>query len=82
MCSIGYCPRRHERNGADDKRRHCGAGKGGFQQANYFDYGSLYGTGSSYGEHYTASTLVGLGTEARINAALARTGKPVAAQNP
>ena len=38
------------------------AGKGGFQKADLMDYGSLYGMGSYYGEDYTASTLVRLGT--------------------
>ena len=37
------------------------AGKGGFQQADLMDYGSLYGMGSYYGEDYTASILVRLG---------------------
>src|SRR5690348_3456991 len=37
-------------------------GKGGFQKADLMDYGSLYGMGSYYGEDYTASVLVGLGT--------------------
>src|ERR1700686_3597990 len=47
------------------------AGKGGFQKADLMDYGSLYGMGSYYGEDYTASTLVRLGTETRNNVALA-----------
>jgi len=34
------------------------AGKGGFQKADLMDYGSIYGMGSSFGEDYTASTLV------------------------
>ena len=38
------------------------AGKGGFQKADLMDYGSLYGMGSYYGEDYTASALVRLGT--------------------
>ena len=41
------------------------AGKGGFQKADLMDYGSLYGMGSYYGEDYTASTLVRLGTATR-----------------
>ena len=41
------------------------AGKGGFQKADLMDYGSLYGMGSYYGEDYTASTLVRLGTADR-----------------
>ncbi len=52
------------------------AGKGGFQKADLMDYGSLYGMGSYYGEDYTASTLVRLGTATRNNIALARYGKP------
>ena len=55
------------------------AGKGGFQKADLMDYGSLYGMGSYYGEDYTASALVRLGTAARDNAALAMSGKPFAA---
>ena len=47
------------------------AGKGGFQKADLMDYGSLYGMGSYYGEDYTASTLVRLGTETQNNVALA-----------
>jgi nitric oxide reductase subunit B len=52
------------------------AGKGGFQKADLMDYGSLYGMGSYYGEDYTASTLVRLGTETRNNVALASNGRP------
>ena len=55
------------------------AGKGGFQKADLMDYGSLYGMGSYYGEDYTASTLVRLGTETQNNVALATTGKAFAA---
>ena len=47
------------------------AGKGGFQKADLMDYGSLYGMGSYFGEDYTASTLVRLGTATRDNIALA-----------
>ena len=47
------------------------AGKGGFQKADLMDYGSLYGMGSYYGEDYTASTLVRLGTATQNNVALA-----------
>jgi nitric oxide reductase subunit B len=54
------------------------AGKRGFQKADLMDYGSLYGMGSYYGEDYTASTLVRLGTAARENIAQA-SGKPFAA---
>jgi nitric oxide reductase subunit B len=54
------------------------AGKGGFQKADLMDYGSLYGMGSYYGEDYTASTLVRLGTAARDNIAQAADGKPFA----
>ena len=53
------------------------AGKGGFQKADLMDYGSLYGMGSYYGEDYTASTLVRLGTETQNNVALATTGQGV-----
>ena len=55
------------------------AGKGGFQKADLMDYGSLYGMGSYYGEDYTASTLVRLGTATQNNVALATYGKPFAA---
>ena len=48
------------------------AGKGGFQKADLMDYGSLYGMGSYYGEDYTASTLVRLGTD---NAEQCRPGR-------
>ena len=54
------------------------AGKGGFQKADLMDYGSLYGMGSYYGEDYTASTLVRLGTETQNNVALAANGRPFA----
>ena len=50
------------------------AGKGGFQKADLMDYGSLYGMGSYYGEDYTASTLVALGTATQNNVALATLG--------
>src|SRR5665213_2170282 len=52
------------------------AGKGGFQKADLMDYGSLYGMGSYYGEDYTASILVRLGTATQNNVATARFGKP------
>src|SRR5665213_1001900 len=58
------------------------AGKGGFQKADLMDYGSLYGMGSYFGEDYTASTLVRLGTAARNNVALAANGKPFASLTP
>ena len=58
------------------------AGKGGFQKADLMDYGSLYGMGSYYGEDYTASTLVRLGTATHNNVALASNGKPFAALAP
>ena len=58
------------------------AGKGGFQRADLMDYGSLYGMGSYYGEDYTASTLVRLGTAARDNVAQAANGKPFASLMP
>ena len=54
------------------------AGKGGFQKADLMDYGSLYGMGSYYGEDFTASTLVRLGTETRNNVAVAANGRPFA----
>ena len=54
------------------------AGKGGFQKADLMDYGSLYGMGSYYGEDYTASTLVQLGTAVRANIAQATSGQPFA----
>jgi nitric oxide reductase subunit B len=54
------------------------AGKGGFQKADLMDYGSLYGMGSYYGEDYTASALVQLGTAARDNIARATDGKSFA----
>ena len=52
------------------------AGKGGFQKADLMDYGSLYGMGSYYGEDYTASILVRLGTATQNNVAKVRFGKP------
>src|SRR5580704_12540747 len=58
------------------------AGKGGFQKADLMDYGSLYGMGSYYGEDYTASTLVRLGTETQNNVALATTRQAFAALTP
>jgi nitric oxide reductase subunit B len=51
------------------------AGKGGFQKADLMDYGSLYGMGSYYGEDYTASALVRLGTATQNNVAMAGFGK-------
>lgn len=44
-------------------------GKRGFQKADLMDYGSIYGMGSYFGEDYTASTLVRLGTLTRENLA-------------
>ena len=52
------------------------AGKGGFQKADLMDYGSLYGMGSYYGEDYTASTLVRLGTAHAITSSWPRTANP------
>jgi len=52
------------------------AGKGGFQQADLMDYGSIYGMGSYFGEDYTASTLVELGTETQNNIALSAGNLP------
>ncbi|MGH6969533.1 MAG: hypothetical protein ACREEN_10565 [Stellaceae bacterium] len=54
------------------------AGKGGFQKADLMDYGSLYGMGSYYGEDYTASILVQIGTAVRDNLARKDFGKPFA----
>lgn len=51
-------------------------GKEGFQKADLMDYGSIYGMGSYYGEDYTASTLVKLGTLTRDAVAQERFGKP------
>ncbi|HVT25863.1 MAG TPA: cbb3-type cytochrome c oxidase subunit I [Rhizomicrobium sp.] len=58
------------------------AGKGGFQKADLMDYGSLYGMGSYFGEDYTASILVRLGTATQNNIALSRYGKPFASLSP
>ncbi|MDE1918889.1 MAG: cbb3-type cytochrome c oxidase subunit I [Sphingomonadales bacterium] len=58
------------------------AGKGGFQKADLMDYGSLYGMGSYYGEDYTASILVQLGTATREAAARTEYGKAFAALPP
>src|SRR5665213_3216829 len=55
------------------------AGKSGFQKADLMDYGSLYGMGSYYGEDYTASILVRLGTATQNNVATLRFGKVFAA---
>src|SRR5665213_464448 len=54
------------------------AGKGGFQKADLMDYGSIYGMGSYFGEDYTASTLVRLGTVTRENLANALYARPFA----
>ncbi|MGH8217204.1 MAG: nitric-oxide reductase large subunit [Steroidobacteraceae bacterium] len=54
------------------------SGKEGFQKADLMDYGSLYGMGSYYGEDYTASVLVQLGTLTQDAIARTRFGKPVA----
>ena len=40
-------------------------GKAGFQKADLMDYGSIYGMGSYFGEDYTASALVAMGTDTR-----------------
>jgi len=53
------------------------AGKGGFQQADLMDYGSLYGMGSYFGEDYTAANLVRLATLTEDNLATAKFGKPL-----
>ncbi len=57
-------------------------GKGGFQKADLMDYGSLYGMGSYYGEDYTASILVRLGTLTQDGVARARFGHRFAALSP
>src|SRR5215469_2961733 len=54
------------------------AGKAGFQKADLMDYGSLFGMGSYYGEDYTASVLVRLGTLTQDGVARQRFGKPFA----
>jgi nitric oxide reductase subunit B len=53
-------------------------GKAGFQRADLMDYGSLYGMGSYYGEDYTASILVRLGTLTQDGVARQRFGKAFA----
>src|SRR5690242_15086943 len=53
------------------------AGKAGFQRADLMDYGSLYGMGSYFGEDYTASNLVRLGTLTEGYLAQDRAGKPL-----
>jgi len=58
------------------------AGKGGFQNADLMDYGSLYGMGSYYGEDYTASTFVRLGTATQNNVAIGTFGKTFVALQP
>ena len=50
------------------------AGKAGFQKADLMDFGSLYGMGSYYGEDYTATLLVRLGTLTEQNIAATRFG--------
>jgi nitric oxide reductase subunit B len=57
-------------------------GKAGFQKADLMDYGSLYGMGSYYGEDYTASVLVRLGTLTQDGVAQGRFGKPFAQLTP
>ena len=52
------------------------AGKAGFQKADLMDYGSIYGMGSYFGEDYTASNLVALGTDTREALAQSKYGKP------
>jgi nitric oxide reductase subunit B len=58
------------------------AGKGGFQRADLMDYGSIYGMGSYFGEDYTASALVSLGTATRENIANSMFGAPFSALKP
>ncbi len=50
------------------------AGKAGFQKADLMDFGSLYGMGSYYGEDYTATLLVRLGTLTEQNIATTQFG--------
>jgi len=54
------------------------AGKAGFQKADLMDFGSLYGMGSYYGEDYTATLLVRLGTLTEQNIAATRFGGALA----
>ena len=56
-------------------------GKEGFQRADLMDYGSIYGMGSYFGEDYTASGLVKLGTLTEENIAQAEYGKAFADLN-
>jgi len=58
------------------------AGKGGFQKADLMDYGSIYGMGSYFGEDYTASNLVLLGTLTRENLAKSMYGGAFAGLKP
>jgi nitric oxide reductase subunit B len=57
-------------------------GKAGFQKADLMDYGSIYGMGSYFGEDYTASALVALGTQTREAVAMQRYGRPFAGLTP
>src|SRR5690348_15468563 len=52
------------------------------QRADLMDYGSLYGMGSYFGEDYTASNLVRLGTLTEGYLAQDRAGKPLSALAP
>ena len=54
-------------------------GKRGFQKADLMDYGSIYGMGSYFGEDYTASTIVRVGTLTRENLARSMYGAAFAA---
>ncbi len=58
------------------------AGKAGFQKADLMDYGSLYGTGSYFGEDYTAQNLARLATLTEDNIAKAEHGKPLTSLAP
>jgi nitric oxide reductase subunit B len=58
------------------------SGKEGFQKADLMDYGSLYGMGSYYGEDYTASVLVELGTRTQSALTQQRFGKPTTNLDP
>ena len=57
---------------------HIVAGKAGLQKADLMDFGSLYGMGSYYGEDYTATLLVRLGTLTEQNIATTRFGGALA----
>jgi nitric oxide reductase subunit B len=58
------------------------AGKGGFQQADLMDYGSLYGMGSYFGQDYTAFALMRLATLTKNELANSNFGKAFDALSP